>query len=421
MKKTIKKVIAHPLFSGSAIMIIGLNSASALNSVYHLIVGRMLGPVLYGELAAMISVIGLLSILPSAISLVIIKQVSSAKSDDQVNLLIKWFKNKFLVMSLIFSLLVLILSPFIYSFLYIHNFSYLILISLFSFFSLLSGLNRALLQGLLKFKEVVVSITAENTVKLVLSVVLIYISSKVEGAMFAYLIAGFTGWYITHLFLKIKKVKLLNFTPDIKGMIRFTIPVIVQTIAITSLYTTDLILVKHYFTSHEAGIYAALSTVGKIIFFATGPISAVMFPLVSKRKSKGESYKRIFIYSFGATGLFVIMSTLIYWIFPNFIIGLLYGKEYLEASKLLVWFALFIALFTLSALLISYNLSIGKTKVSVISLIAAFSQIFMISLFHNTLFEVILSSICVTALLLVVLLIYSSYGYKVNFNNSSRI
>ena len=39
----------------------------------------------------------------------------------------------------------------------------------------------------------------------------------------------------------------------------------IQALAFTSFFTTDLILVKHFFPPFEAGIYAALSTLGKII------------------------------------------------------------------------------------------------------------------------------------------------------------
>lgn len=409
MKRHFKNLITHPLFSGSAIMIFGSNGASALNYLYHLMMGRLLGPSFYGELASLISVIGLIGIIPNSISLVIIKEISSAKNEQEVNSLIVWFKKKIYIISLIFSIIILFLSPFISSFLHINQISYLFIIAILFFFSLQSGFNRAILQGLLKFKEVVISIIIENGVKLALSIILVYIGFQVLGAMFALLLSAILGFYITLVYLKVKESKNFFISPRSKSMLKFAIPVILQTISITSLYTTDVILVKHFFSSHDSGIYASLSTLGKIIFFATTPISSVMFPLISQRKAKGENFKRIFIYSLFLTALCASCALMIYWLFPALVINLLFGSAYLGSENLLVWFGLFISLFTLSTVVVTYNLSIGKTKVTFLPIIAAISQICLITLFHQTLFLVILISTTIAALLLLSLLIYSSY------------
>ena len=112
---------------------------------------------------------------------------------------------------------------------------------------------------------------------------------------------------------------------------------------------------------------------------------------------------------------------------PNFVINLLYGSIYLDAASLLIWFGIFISFFTFDSLIISYQLSLGRSKVVVLPFIAAFIQIILIWFFHQTLFMVIFISIIVTALLLVTLLVYSSfrkinfYEHKFNIDNSSSL
>lgn len=411
MKARIKIIVSNPLFSGSVIMIVGSNAVSFLNYLYHLIVGRMLGPSGYGELAALISLIGLLGVIPASLSLAIIKYISSTETEEERNNLIRWLKSKILVGSFILFVVILFLSPLLTSFLKISNLSYLILIAISFLFTVQSGLNRAILQGLLRFKDMVASLLAENALKLSISILLIYLGFQVSGAMFALVISSLLGWYITNFYLNTNSNKGINLSPSkIRSMLLFTIPVAVQSIATTSLYSSDVILVKHFFTSHDAGIYASLSTLGKIIFFGSGPIGAVMFPLVSQRSTRGQSYKRIFLYSFLTTAFIAISILLVYWLFPQAAIGLLYGSAYLGASNLLVWFGIFITLFTLSSLLISYGLSLRKTFVVIMPLVAAVLQILLIWFFHQTLFSVILVSIIVLTLLLVSLLIYFIYG-----------
>lgn len=416
----ISYLISNPLFSGSAIMIIGSNSVSFLNYLYHFVMGRMLGPANYGELAALISLVGLFGMVPASISLMIVKYIASAKNKQDVNNLVEWFKAKIFPASIVFSVAMLIFSPVISTFLNIDNMSYLILIAVTFLFSLQAGFNRSILQGLLKFKEMVISVLVENSSKLIISIILVYIGFQVFGVMVALVISALIGLYMTNLYLNYSKM-IINLSPDVKSMIRFTIPVGVQTIATTSLYSSDVILVKHFFPSHEAGIYAAISTLGKIIFFGAGPISSVMFPLVSQREASGKSYKKIFLYSFIATGGLSLGILLLYYLMPHLAINLLYGGAYIEASGLLVWFGIFMSLFTLSSLLINFNLSLGKTNVVILPFIAAITQVVLIWLYHQNLFIIVLISIVITALLLLALLIYSTYGYKPNINNSSGI
>ena len=406
MKKFFTEIITHPLFSGSAVMVFGSNAINVLNYIYHLIMGRLLGPADYGELASLISLIGLLGIIPASIGISVIKYVSSAKNDLEIGNMISWLKTRILQASFIFFVIILVISPLIASFLKIHNVAYFILIAASFLFTLQSGLNRSILQGLLKFKETVISILAENSIKLILSILLVYLGLQVGGAILALVVAALLGWIVTNLYLRYHEVSPPSFTRDIKAMLMFTVPVFIQTIATTSLYSSDVILVKHFFSSQEAGIYAALSTLGKIIFFGAGPIGAVMFPLISQKKTRGQNYRKIFTLSLLTTGLFAAGITAIYYLFPILAIKLLYGSAYLTASNLLVWFGISVSFFTLSFLLISYNLSLGKTFVVVFPLMAAIGQIILIWFFHQSLFMVVLISIFMTALLLISLLIY---------------
>ncbi|MBI2596869.1 oligosaccharide flippase family protein [Candidatus Daviesbacteria bacterium] len=422
MKKHINKLISNPLFSGSAIMLIGSTSASVLNYLYHLIVGRLLGPSAYGELASIISVAGLLGVIPAAANLVIVKQISSAENPTEVNSLINWFKTKMFLLSLSFTILILILSPFISSFLKISKLSYLILISVSFLFSLQSGFNRAILQGLLKFKELVISILAENASKLLMSVIFIMAGFAVNGAMFSFVLASFFGFALVNHYLKIKDKPDSHVYSNLKPMFLLVLPVLIQSISTTSIYSSDVILVKHFFSSYEAGIYASLSTLGKIIFFGVGPISSVMFPLVSIRNTKGGNYRKILFSALAATTVFALAVCLFYLFLPEVAINLLFGSLYLKSAKLLIWFGTFMTLFALSFLLINFGISLGRNKIVIFPLIFSVLQIILIYLFHQTLLEVVFVSNIVNALLLIALLIYLNFekGFKYGKNFYKR-
>lgn len=418
MKKYISQIITNPFISSSLIMIIGSNSVSILNYLYHLVMVRLLGPVGYGDLASIISIIGLLGVIPGSLSLVIIKYISSAKTEESIDHLISWFQSRILKVSLIFFVILLIITPFITDFMHVKSVWYLIIFSFSFLFSLPSMVNRSILQGVLKFKELVISSIIENIIKLLLGILLAVIGFSVGGALTGWTIAVIVGWYISGTYIKIDKKKYIDAKTldSVRSMILFTIPAVIYSLATTSLYSTDIILVKHFFSSHEAGLYAAISTLGKIIFFGTGPIVSVMFPLISKRFSEGRNYTRVFVCSLGAVLLLALPLLLIYWMFPEMIISFLYGSSYFEIAPLLIWFTSFITLFTLCSLFINFNLSLSNNNVVIFPSIAAILQIIGINSFHKNLFEVILVSIIITALLLISLLLYSFWNKSIRNN-----
>lgn len=389
-------------------MVIGSNMTNFINYIYHFAMGRLLGPESYGELVAMISLTGLISMVPGSLALVVVKYISSAKNDEEVEVFLSWLDKNILKISLFVIVLGLLLSPFIASYLKIQHPIFVGAAILSLLFTLPSTLYRSAMQGLLQFKQQVASILAENLIRLVLGVILVWIGLSVFGAVVGLLIATMIGWLVSRRIISKYLVSKGDFRKNIRPLIGYSFPVLLQSVAITSLLTSDLILVKHFFSGYESGIYAAISSLGKIIFYGTAPIGAVMFPIVAKRFSRNEKFYMEVIASLVLTSSAVGVVLMGYLLFPDLAITMLYGDSYKAASGLLFWFGLYIGIFAISSLLISLNLSLGKTRVIVFPLAAAILQLVGINLFHASIFQVILVSIIVSGCMLVSLAIYSS-------------
>lgn len=416
MSKFIKNIIANPLFSGSAVLIIGSNIANLFNYIYHVIMGRLLGPISYGELVSLLSLIGLVSIIPTSFNLVIVKYVSSSPSRQEITDLISWFSKKVLLTSIALCLFLLILSPVVASFLNLNNYLLVTLVAITVLFTLPAMFNRSVLQGLLRFKQMVISILTENLTRLVFGILLVYLGFSVGGAISALVAAGFVGWMLSRNAISDYFKKDIKGSLPLKSFFSYSISVVIQSFAMISLYSTDLILVKHFFSSYDAGIYASLSTLGKIIFFGTGPIGAVMFPLVSRKQTIGKNYHKIFNISLSLTLGLSLTILVVYWLAPQLVIMILYGPQYQGGANLLVWFGIFMTIYTLDALFITFNLSMERTKVVILPLLAAIIQVLSIWFYHPNLMSVILISAMVSSLLLVLLLIYSSYEKSFSTN-----
>lgn len=421
MNTKIKRIISHPLFSGSLVMIIGSNITNAINYIYHLIMGRLLGPANYGELVALISLSGFVAILPSALNLPIVKYVSSLHDDKEIADLSIWFQKRAFIFSIALFVLISISSFFIGSFLKIDSPVLIIFSGIGLIFSLPSVFNRSIMQGLLRFKNLVISNLVENSGKLLIGIGLVLAGFSVKGVVWGIAISGFLGWFLVRYFILDYLSKGKDIEINVKPMFLYALPVFIQLVSTTSLYSTDLVLVKHFFSPHDAGIYAALSTLGKIIFFGAGPISSVMFPIVAKRHFNGEDHRKVFIFSLLATCLLSLLILSIYWLVPKAAINLLYGPSYLQAADLLVYFGSFVALFTISSLFINYYLSLGQTKVVIFPLISAVLQIIGIWIYHTSLLSVVIVSTISASLLLMSLFVYFIYETKVSISHSSSI
>jgi O-antigen/teichoic acid export membrane protein len=199
---------------------------------------------------------------------------------------------------------------------------------------------------------------------------------------------------------------------DRKEVFLFTLPVLLQTAASTSFMSADLILVKHFFPEFEVGVFAAVSTLGKIILFASAPVAAVMFPIVSRKFAKKEPFILIFLFSllmtFGA-GLVLLCG---YGLFPQLVLTMLYGIKYLSGTSLILPYGVFCVLLSLTSVFTNFYLSTGQKNTIWFLAAAALCQIGGIELFHQSLFQVILVNIVVLMLLLILLTIYFILNLK---------
>ncbi|PIU02401.1 hypothetical protein COT66_00375 [Candidatus Shapirobacteria bacterium CG09_land_8_20_14_0_10_49_15] len=416
MRKKLVRLAGNKLIAGSLVMFSGTMVANVGNYIYHLLMGRMLGPVGYGELQSVISVAYLLFIFISALALTTTKFIAGLKGrGDQAG--IRWLfavlNRKVLLAASVVLILTILGSPLAKNFLHLHSTLPIIFAGLLFLISALSSVNRAILQGLLRFKQIVQSHISETAFKVAAAVILVSLGWAVDGATLALVLASLVGLWTAFRFLKPLRHGRSS-QPDLnkKIFLQYGLPVFFFNLSFTSLFTNDIILVKHFFPAYEAGLYASLAVLGKIIFFATGAIPNVMFPMIVHRRSQGKKIKHLLLASLALLSIIAAAAVLVYWLFPKLMVRLLFGSDYLAIAPLLVWMAIFMSLYSLSYLLTSFSLSIEKTKVVFFGVAAALLQVTLIALFHQQLLQVVWISIGITGCLFLSLVVYSFYGQK---------
>ncbi|KKQ18471.1 MAG: Capsular polysaccharide biosynthesis protein [Berkelbacteria bacterium GW2011_GWA1_36_9] len=392
-------------------MILGSNFYNGGQFVYHFITGRMLGKANYSDLAAFISVLGIFSVILGTLNMTVVKFIAGEKDTKKVRNFIKWSYFWAIWISLIVSLLLLASGPVVTNFLNITQPAVFYFLPFVLLFYVLTFSGRSILQGLCKFNQYVVSLLAESAIKIVVSFVLIFLGYALFGAM-----AGFlAGVIISFIVVRLTINKYLQGPkgprPALLPLVKYSSSVFVQAFAQTSMYSADLMLVKHFFSPDQAGIYASLSVLARIVFFGATPVIQVMFPMIAKRHAQNAPFNKILNLSMLMVVSFSILLILIFSLFPNIVIEILYGEGFLGGGSMLWWFGLFMAILALASLLTQYFLSINKTKAVWIFAIAAALQVILIWFIHSTLLIVIQISILSATLLVATLLLYFSYQY----------
>lgn len=407
-----RKLRGNQFLMGSLVMIIGSNLYNGGQFVYHFLGGRLLGKAQYGDLAAIISILGIIGIVMLSVNLTIVKYIATSDSEEDVKNFSRWAHYWALMIGIALAVGIVFITPFLSASLQISDTRALYLLAPIVFSYILVVVLRSMLQGMMKFNWYVSSMLIEAAAKILFTIVFVVAGFALFGAVLGTLLgvcASYAvGYYSMRQYVAGKRGK----RPDILPLVKYSVPTFVQGLALTSMYSTDLLLVKHYFSPQEAGLYAALAILGRVVFFGTMPVTQVMFPAVAKKHAAKAPYYMILGLSIVLILSFSIAVTMGYAILPTIPLGVLYGTSYLDGAPLLPWFAVFMGLLALCANQIQFYLSIGKVKIIGAFLAAAIIQIVGIMLYHDSLLSVIQVSIATAALLLAALFIYFAYHVK---------
>jgi O-antigen/teichoic acid export membrane protein len=388
VKKFIKKQYNSPLFRGGMIMFVSSFGVGALNYIFNIIVARILDKEQFGAFSSLFSLLTILLILGGGISLVLIKfsAVLYAKKDytalaNFIRLAFYYLGFASIGLMIIFG----IASPFIYDFLKLESFGPLIILALSIGLALTGSVGGSVLKGIQHFGQssgssIVGAIT--KILALILFTLPFWPMSPVTGAMLsvpasAMIMIGLDLFFLKNILAKYnpKKPKLPHFAW--RDVLVYSIPATIAVLGITMLNSIDVILARNYLSPEASGDYAALATLGKIIFFATSAIPMAMFPIVSARHAVNEPHRKMLFASLGVVGLMSLGAFGVYQFFSEFIITLLIGEKFLSIAPLLGKFALIMGMYSLVNVIVNYYLSIQKYTLSILPLLASIALIVM--------------------------------------------
>lgn len=395
------KVSPEQLFMGSVLLVNGGNY------LYNLLLGRLMGPEAFAEAALLVTLLLVLSFMGMTFQLATAKFAVLFSDVEWKKYKQKSYLQAFSI-GLIISVLLLLFSKKLQVIFNTQNHWMFVTFALGVPFYFLMSVNRGVFQGKLEFKKLSITYQTEMWSRLLLTIGLLLILPVQPGILVAIgILASFLfGLYPSNIdTFSLKRTGTLS-PENAKHVSKFMLLTACYEFSQIIINNSDLLIVKHYFDAFEAGLYASLALIGRVVYFVAWMFVMLLLPKVVQKHKEGKPTTPILLKYVSYIGLLSMGIVVICYLFPEFIITIMFGNAYISMASLLWKYALATSLFAISNIFAYYFLSLDQYIPVILSGVLGLVQVFLVILYHTNLETVVYMQIIAMSLLLVVQLIY---------------
>ena len=384
------------MLNGSAIMLVAMMLVNIFNFAYNMVTARMLGPGAFGNINAAVTLLLLASCISLAFQLVCAKFVARNHADSSKAAVVHSLLGKAWMASLALGGVLFLAQKPVATYLNVPSpwIIGLLAIGIAAYAPL--GVKRGAMQGVCAFPRLGGNFVLEAGIRFFLGAGLVVAGYGVLGAVGAIsasvIVACFIPRIPAQLRVKAGAAEPPSYAEAIQAIVFFVGQVIINNV--------DILLVKHFFPSDPAGVYAAISQIGRLLYFASwfGVVNA-MFPVAAAaspehKKAHGLSLPLLLV--LGLSLIFIAVAAL----FPHLIMGVIFGSRFIEIGWLLALYAIATGLYSLSVVFIAYEMSRRIANTGWLQLIFSGALVLGIGIFHGSLHQVIMVRIVLMAAML---------------------
>lgn len=407
--KQITKHLTTSTAKNSSIFYFGSLFINFGRYLFHLLLLRFLSPALYGEFLSYVSLLYLLTIPSGVIQTLVSRDVSlffGKKDLVSIKQFFYFLSPLALVPALLISILVILLSGPLARLLTADPAAFMVL-SLMTVTSILGAVLRSYLPALQRFTTQVIIGFIELLVLISSAYLFLIFKLGALSGVLAMFISSFIAILLSAYFLRsylLPRPKKLN---NFKINHIFTYSLIFSA-GTLSLMSTDVLLVRYFFSSHDSGLYSALSVIGRMIFFGLTPLGSLILPIAASRYASKQPTHSVYVKLILSATFLGIGAVLLFSLFPDLVVRLLSGNEYLSITSLIPFISLTMFFLSLNQLTLSYLLAVGKEKSTYLLLFFTLLQPLLIIILHTSLYQVITLNLTLQLCLFLTLVIYNT-------------
>ena len=412
------------LLRGGGLLFISSTLVNVGNYAFNIVLGRWLGPAAFADASLMVTLLLLFSFAAAALIMVTSKFVATHHAMDsgaaslplsgQGAALQRWLSRLAWKAGLCFAVIFAGLSPLLGDFFHLTSALPLAVLGFGIPIYLAVSVDRGALQGRTRFGRLAASYQAEMWSRLIIAVALLALGLEVNGVVAALLVSLAAAWVVARAPTELAEAgDAAHVSADERRAVgRFALAAGGALIGQILINNSDVLMVKHFFAAEDAGQYAALALIGRIVFFATWSVVTTLFPIVAQRHARGERHHHLLANSLGLVGAVSAAIVVAAYAAPDFIVRLLFGAAYLPVAPLVWLYALATAFYALANVIINYRLSAGNKLGSVFAICGGMAQVAALWLYHATLRDVVLIQVVLMACLFGAVLIWDLILYR---------
>jgi O-antigen/teichoic acid export membrane protein len=376
------------ILNGSIILLIGSIFVSLANFGYNIGVARMLGPSDFSHAAAAVTILMLVSAITLAFQLMCTKLVAKAGAIANKAAVYQHLMKRAWFIGFGLGAFMLLANSMLTEYLRLSSPWIIILLAVGLAIYVPLGVKRGGLQGTCRFRGLAWNMAAEAIVKFIGAIVLIEFGFGVLGAVAAISASVIFAFFLPDSAKDLRGPAIAGTAAPV-GEARQAIVFFVGQVIISNI---DILMVKHFFRPADAGLYAAIALVGRLLYFATWSVVSAMFPVSAESKEEHASGSLLAIPLLLVTGMSVVF-VLILAAFPTLVFQSLFGANFHTdvggLNLLLSMNAAATGVYAIAVVLITYEMSRRIANTGWLQLVVSGLIVLGITMFHSTLLEVI--------------------------------
>ena len=396
------KTTRDKLLGGSLTLLAGSGLVGITNLVYNVVTARLLGPTGFAHATAVYTLLMLASAITLSFQVVCAKYVANHENPEDKATIFAAVQRRAWIAGIALGSVLFLCNRALMAYLNLPNQDLISLLALGTAFYIPLGARRGYIQGIHAFRSLAFNFLLEGVVRLGGAFALIRLGLGVRGAVLASVIAVIASYFFAQTSAASNLVRSntisISFGEGLQAIVFFSGQVVINNF--------DIVLVKHFFAPDQAGIYAAVSLVGRLVNMCAWSVVNTMFPVSAAAPSSDREARPVLFMSL--TMVFLILSALILglWAVPNFLWRTLFGTHFEVANygglaALLILYAVTTGIYSLSSVMITYEMSRKIANTSWVQLAFSAAVVLGICAFHQTLRQVIFVQLLLMLILLV--------------------
>ena len=384
------KKLRHKLLGGSLTLLAGSGLVGVTNLVFNVVTARMLGPAGFAHATTVYTLLMLASAITLSFQVVCAKYVASHELAEDKAAVFSSLHSRAWIAGIAIGSLLFLFNRALMTYLNLPDRTLISLLALGTAFYIPLGVRRGYIQGIHAFSSLAVNFMLEGVVRLGGAYVLIRLGLGVKGAVLASVIAVIASYFLAMPTRGAKSPSVhripIAFGEGLQAIVFFSGQVIINNF--------DIILVKHFFVPEQAGIYAAVSLVGRLVNMCAWSVVNTMFPVSAAARSTDREARPVLFMSLSMVFLILTVLILGLWAIPSFLWRTLFGAHfelgnYGQLAGLLILYAVTTGIYSLSSVMITYEMSRKIANTSWAQLAFSGAVVIGICVFHQTLRQVI--------------------------------